>query len=107
MTLAPQQSPRQQSLGLRLQSRGKTVSLRDVRAYLGDLDDWELQALLDDGRLSWAINVASADADKRAVYEGLYKAHRLNTCRGAAFRRWLLQNRDKPTWAEVMNGSQP
>jgi hypothetical protein len=51
--------------------------------------------------------IKAADAKNRAVYEGLYKAHRLNTCRGAAFRRWLLRNRDKPTWAEVMNESQP
>ena len=53
--------------GLRLKVRGKCFTLDGVRSVIGDLDDWELQALLEDGRLSWAINIASESAAAREL----------------------------------------
>jgi hypothetical protein len=50
---------------MHLESCGKSVNLAGLRSYLGDLDDWELQAMIDDGRLAWAINVAGATAERR------------------------------------------
>lgn len=48
-----------------LDVKGKTATVQALRTLLGDLDNWQINAMIEDGRLSWAINVASAGSKAR------------------------------------------
>jgi hypothetical protein len=57
----------QTSLALPIKAHGKTATCAGLCTILGGLDLWEIEAMIDDGRLSWAINVASAGVDRREI----------------------------------------